>query len=102
MLSLFPPLLWLAPLGTTLLRVAVGVTFVIMVYQMYKQSKRMTEISLPMLGKPYEWLILFAAVIIGLVGVSLIVGLLTQLMALLGMLIVIKRTYLRKYYQEIC
>jgi hypothetical protein len=102
MLSLFPEILFLAPLGTTFLRVAVGILFISMAWQMYRESRRMADVQLPLIGQLHEFLIMLWAGFIGVVGLALVVGVMTQIAALAGMLILIKRTVLRRYFEHIC
>lgn len=97
MLSLFPQILFLEPLGITLLRVTVAIAFLSIAYIQFTRREEISHDGLPVVGSGTVWVNISAAVI-GLVGTALLLGYATQLAALLGLLISIKHAILAKRY----
>jgi uncharacterized membrane protein YphA (DoxX/SURF4 family) len=90
MLSLFPGLLFLAPLATTLVRIAAGLAFACIAYRLTMTREEISHAKLPIVGHATEWMIWLAALVTFATAVLLIVGLWTQAAAILGMLIALK------------
>jgi uncharacterized membrane protein YphA (DoxX/SURF4 family) len=90
MLSLFPQILFLAPLSITLLRVSAGLLFAYLAY--YHLSNRQTvsqELS-RYVGGAGGFLALLYAVVEIAVGGALVAGALTQLAGLVGFVVALK------------
>lgn len=83
MLSLFPQILFLAPLSATILRLAAALVFLSIAYTHYVQRRELAEQSLPLVGRAL-WVVPFAIVIEILIAVSLGCGIYTQLGAVVG------------------
>jgi uncharacterized membrane protein YphA (DoxX/SURF4 family) len=98
MLSLFPQILFLSPLATTLLRIVAGLFFGYISYRMIVTRAEIERTDMPIVGQPSEWLVWFSALATLAVGILLVVGLWTQAAAILGMIIALKHTYVAKKY----
>lgn len=99
MLSLFPQLLFLAPLGITLLRIAAGLTFLSLAYWHSQRSRELSNVRFILIGKG-AWIVYAAILFEAVVGAALIAGYLTQLAALLGTLMAIKCIVWRGRYPQ--
>lgn len=97
MLSFFPQILFLAPLGTTLLRVTVAIAFLSIAYIQFTRREEISHGGLPVVGPGIVWVNISTAVI-GLVGVALLLGYATQLAALLALGVSIKHAIFAKRY----
>ncbi len=97
MLSLFPQLLFLAPLSATILRIAVGITFLTIAYVHWKRREEISQTRFPIIGSGALW-IYIALTAETLLGAMLIVGYATQLAALLGFLMTVKHAVFAKKY----
>ena len=98
MLSLFPGILFLAPLGTALLRVVAGLYFIYAAYGMMAAKDELRSGRFPLVGHPAEWMVLGGALGTFVIGVLLVVGLWTQVAAILGALGALKfAAYVRWY-----
>lgn len=97
MLSLFPQILFLAPLGTMLLRVSVALAFLYIAYVQFKRRKEIGQIKFPIVGSGTFWADI-SAVVIAALGIALLIGYATQLVALLGLITSIKHgVFARRY-----
>lgn len=98
MLSLFPGLLFLAPLATTLVRAAAGLLFAIVAFRMVLTRDAISQARVIIIGHIPHWMVWVSAIVTFIVGILLIVGLWTQGAAIVGMLIAIKHGLgVRKY-----
>ena len=99
MLSIFPSLLILGIFAPFILRVAVGVYFFYTGYQhlQVEQGSVMREVAqkYERFAKP---IVIFAALIEIVIGLSLAVGFLTQFAALIGMIYILKLLWFKKDY----
>lgn len=102
MFSLFPEILFLAPFSATLIRLAVGIAFIGIAWRMNADAHEMARIRLPIIGQPSTSLMYLAGGIIGIVGLALVVGIYTQLMALFGVGITLVRLALGRRYDAVC
>ncbi|HEY4517005.1 MAG TPA: DoxX family membrane protein [Candidatus Paceibacterota bacterium] len=99
MLSLFPQILYLAPLGITLLRIAAGLTFLSLAYFHVMRSRELSTIRFPVVGSG-AWIVWLAIIFETLIGVALVLGIYAQLAALLGAVAAIKLLIWRKRYPQ--
>ncbi len=98
LLSLFPQMLFLAPAGTTLLRIAAALCFAYIAYDLIKRQSEITSISLPIIGRPRVWIIQISAYIVALIAILLFVGAWTQGIAILAAIAALKHVvFYRKY-----
>lgn len=98
MLSLFPQVLFLAPLVGTLLRLTVGLTILYIAYVHLVRRAELGAIRFPMIGTPGSSFIVFGAAIEIIVALALIVGYSTQAAALLALALSIKHGIYAKMY----
>jgi uncharacterized membrane protein YphA (DoxX/SURF4 family) len=103
MLNPFPEILFLDPLAPFILRTAVGIIFLLIGYSHLTKERRegiASDLRLKWgaTGTFFIWVIGIAEILSGL---SLILGLLTQIGALVGGIISIKLLWLRKTYTKI-
>ncbi len=99
MLSLFPQILFLAPLGTTLLRVAAGITLLSLAWIHYSRREELGKEDFIVIGHG-AWIPLFAALIELLVGSALTLGVYTQVAALIGALLALKQFVWQHRYPQ--
>lgn len=98
MLSLFPGLLYLAPLATALIRVAAGLTLLYVAYDLMAARGEIASTKFIIAGRVPQWLVLFGALVIFVASVLLIIGLYTQAAAIIGILFGLKdMVFARKY-----
>jgi uncharacterized membrane protein YphA (DoxX/SURF4 family) len=86
MLSIFPGILFLAPLAVTLLRVTAGLTMLYASYRLFDKRGTLSRIKFPIIGHPATGLLVFGALATFVIGGLLFVGLYTQVAAILGVL----------------
>ena len=98
MLSLFPQLLFLAPLGTTLVRIAAGICVLYIGYRVVTEKDLYAQEHFPIVGHPAAWMLWIAAVITLVTGALITIGLYTQGAAILGALIGIKIAIFNRRY----
>ena len=101
MLSLFPGLLYLAPLATTLVRVAAGLSLLYMAYQFVLLRGEIARTKVVLVGHVPQWLTLFGALVIFVAGILLCVGLYTQAAAIVGMIVGLKHVIFARKYPHI-
>ena len=101
MLSLFPQILFLAPAGTALLRIAAGLAYLYVAYFLWSEQKALAQERLPLIGSLPPWLASIASLLFAAIGVLLIVGLWTQCAALLAALASLKGALFAKKYPRI-
>ena len=99
MLSLFPQILFLAPLGVTLLRIAAAVVFLLGGYTHITQRRELSRINFMIIGGGV-WIPLFTACIELAVGGLLAAGLYTQIAALFGALLALKYFVWKRRYSS--
>ena len=97
MLSLFPQILFLAPLGTTILRVAVALTFLAIAYIHIQRRGEIEQMRVPLIGRFGSW-IYFSIVIEAVIGMALLIGYAVQVTALLAMIVCIKQAVFAKRF----
>ena len=90
MLSLLPQLLFLAPLGTTLLRVVVACYFAYIAWFLTKNQPEITHMHLSLIGHAPAWILWLSALIMATIAALLFVGAWTQVIAILGAIITLK------------
>lgn len=102
MLNIFPDLLFLQILAPFLLRVAIGVMFIWIGYSyLFKDREALIlQVSkrFPKLGK---FSVLSGGVFEIITGVFLVAGLLTQIAAIVGVLIAIDALFVKFFYKEL-
>ena len=101
MLSLFPQLLFLAPAGTALLRVAAGLAFVYMAYYLWNNASAVAQERLPVIGTCPPWIASIGSSLMAIVGLLLVFGAWTQAAALLGAIVALKGAFLAKRYPSL-
>ena len=101
MLSLFPGLLFLAPLATMLLRVFAGLFFVYVAYRMVVTRGEITNARVIIVGHIRDWMVWVSAFVTFVVGILLIIGAWTQAAAIVGMLISFKHLLGVRSYRAI-
>lgn len=101
MLSLFPQLLFLAPAGTTLLRVVAAIYFAYMAWYFWQEHDRFNGMPAPIVGQIRPWMIIFGDVVLSVVAVLLALGAWTQAVAILGGLSIIKQLIFYSRYKDV-
>jgi len=99
MLSLFPQILFLAPLGLTLIRVSAGITFLWLAYWHGSREHELRSVRFPVVGRG-AWIVWVSVAWEVAVGAALIVGFYAQLAALLGALSAVKFLLWRTRYPQ--
>jgi len=99
MLSLFPQLLFLAPTGTSLLRIAAGLTYLFLAYWHGKKIRELSDVKFIVVGKG-TWIIYVAILFEGITGALLFTGYLTQAAAIAGALMALKSLIWSKRYPQ--
>ena len=98
MLSLFPQILFLAPLSITLLRVVTALYFGYIAWHLVRKQDEIAHTPMPLVGMPKIWMVTFSAVVVGAIGISLFVGTWSQASALLGAIVVLKHLIFYKRF----
>ena len=101
MLLLFPHLLDYQFFVPTLLRVAAGLFFAYIAYQMFVTRDEITRARVIIVGHIRNWMVWVSALVTLAVGILLFVGLWTQAAAIVGMLISLKHGFGVKKYSAI-
>ncbi len=89
MLSLFPEILFLAPMGVALLRITAGLTFLSLGYWRTRKLHELSHVRFPFVGSG-TWLVVVLICIEGATGAALLVGHFAQLAAIFGALLALK------------
>ena len=89
MLSLFPQILFLAPLSATILRIAAALVFAYVAWRQIAQRETIAQTRSPVVGSGM-WIVWFSTLSEGVVALGLFLGLFTQLCALVGFIIALK------------
>ena len=100
-LSLFPSLFYLAPLSATIIRLGAGIAFFYIGYVLILNRREITQITLPFIGYPAQWMIVVSGVITILDGLALIIGFGTQAAAIIGIIIALKHLLLPRTYESV-
>ena len=82
MLSLFPQLLFLAPLAIAVLRIIVGLFFLYMAYHVLMHAESIQKERFPLIGRMPGWLIWIGSAVLACIAALLIIGAWTQACAL--------------------
>jgi uncharacterized membrane protein YphA (DoxX/SURF4 family) len=90
MLSLFPQILWLAPLGTALLRISVGLVFLLIGLDHWRRRGELSKADFILVGHGM-WIPMLAALIELAVALCLFLGAYTQVAAIFGALLALKQ-----------
>ena len=99
MLSIFPQLLFLSPLGVTILRICASVAFAVIAYRMVRDEKKIENTSFVLIGKPASWMVWLSSTISGVIAIALFIGYATQPFSILGALLAAKHlACYRKYH----
>lgn len=101
MLSFFPQILFLAPLGITFLRIGAAIAFAVIAYRIIQSEEHIEDTSFPLIGKPASWMVWLTAIINAVIAISLFMGYATQIMALVGALSATKHLVFYKKYRAI-
>lgn len=101
LLTLFPQLLFLAPAGTTLLRIAAAICFAYMVRYFWMRNKELAEIQVPIVGHLQPWMIAISEGVASVVAVFLFFGVWTQITALVGAIMVAKQLFFFRQYRSV-
>ena len=101
MLSLFPQILFLGPLGITLIRVAVGLMVVYIGYSLFEESSVVAREKFFIIGRCPAWLAKTGGVVQIVVGLFLVIGLWTQAAAILAGILALKCLIWGKRYEKI-
>lgn len=92
----FPQLFFLAPLYVPLLlRVAVALIFFYIAWHTYARRAEIAEVGLPVVGRA-TWAVWFAVIVEVLIGLCLLFGYYTQIVALVAALAAIKFFVLKR------
>lgn len=99
MLSLFPQLLFLSPLGITIMRLCAAVAFVVIAYRMIRTEEKIEGTSFILIGKPASWMVWFPALVSAIIAIMLGIGYWTQPAAIVGIILAGKHlVFYRKYH----
>ncbi len=98
MLSLFPQILFLAPLGTAIIRIAAGITFLYLAHFYFYDREAVSRTRVPVIGQVPQWLLIVGSIIMLGTGAALVVGAWTQLAALIGAVAALKCSIFAKRY----
>jgi uncharacterized membrane protein YphA (DoxX/SURF4 family) len=101
MLSLFPGILYLAPLATTLIRVAAGLMFLYIAWRMISTRDEISKTKVIIVGYIRPWMVWLSVIVTLVVGILLVIGLWTQAAAIVGMLIALKHGLGVRNYSDI-
>lgn len=97
MLSLFPQILFLAPFGTTLLRIAAGAVILLLAWKHFREREKLAGVPFVIIGKG-AWIPLLAALVELATAAGLILGIYTQAAAIFGMLLALKSIVWKRRY----
>lgn len=96
MLSVFPQILFLAPLSATLLRIAAALTFAYVIWKQAEHREDLARTRFPIVGSGM-WIVWLSMFIEGGIALALFVGIYTQVAALLGAIAAAKYVLWKKY-----
>jgi hypothetical protein len=101
MLSLFPQILFLAPSGTALLRVAAAICFAHIAWDLIRRQVEISQADIMIIGHAKAWMVQLSASIIAVMALFLLVGAWVQIVALVGVIVVIKHLAFFRHHQTI-
>jgi len=99
--SVFPGLFFLSPFAATLLRVAAAYAFLYIANSIVHDRREIVRERFPIIGHPHIWMVWTSAILIGLIGCLLAVGLYTQVVAIVGMITALKHGIFARRYPSI-
>jgi hypothetical protein len=94
-------MLYLAPLSTSMIRVAVAVALIYIAYRVFATSREIMAVEFPIVGHMRSWMVTVGASASCLIGVALFVGAWTQPLAILAAMIATKHAYWSRVYPGI-
>jgi len=97
MLSLFPQILFLSPLGTALVRVVAGIVVLSLAWNHYKNRGELSTMRFIVIGGGM-WVPILAAIVEAATGAALVVGLYTQAAAIIGAILALKSLVWKRRY----
>lgn len=97
MLTIFPQLLFLTPLAIALLRVVAGLTIMYAGYGLSTKSTQLENVRMPIIGHPRGWMLMFGAFASFGIGIFILLGLYTQIAAIVGAVAAAKYGFLYWY-----
>jgi len=100
MLSIFPQLLFLAPIASTLLRASAGLVFVYLAYVHFTNRRKAAEELSTLIGGA-DFICVVYSVLEAVIGFALIAGFRAQLVALVGFIVAIKVLLIRRSLKEL-
>ena len=98
---LFYQISFLTSFSPTLLRIVAGAYFAYIAWFLFKNESRITNTSLPFVGKPRAWMVSLSAGVVTMIATMLIIGYETRLAALLAALVTMKHLYGLKKFPQI-
>ncbi len=98
-LSLFPQLFFLSPLSATLLRLAAAIVIGQLAYFYWSHRDTLAQVDVMIVGRT-KWIPLMAAIFSVIVSLGLLLGLYTQLAAILGAVSALKALIWKRRYPE--
>lgn len=101
MLSLLPQIMFLAPAGTTLLRLAAAFCFGYMAWYFWQKKDALQAVAIPIIGHMRYWMILVSIAVTALSALLLLLGARTQVVAIVGTLICLKHLFYFRRYRDI-
>ena len=93
MLSLFPQILFIAPLAITLLRIVLALYLLFIAWHIVRHQDDLAQVRVPIFGHAHAWMLMASATAIGAIAVLLLVGAWTQVVAILALLVVLKHLF---------
>ena len=101
MLNPLPQLLTYAFFAPTLIRITVALVLLFVVWRMHETKSAILATTLPIVGKPAEWMLLLSMAIMILTSAALFFGYYTQIAALAGMVLALKHGLFAKRYPTV-
>jgi len=101
MLSLFPELLFLAPIAVALLRVITGIYVCLIGWNLFVARRTTARETFPLIGHPPAWVLAIATTGFALCGIVLVIGAWTQAVALLAALGCLKLAILSRTHPSL-
>jgi hypothetical protein len=101
MLSLFPQILFLAPAGTTLLRIAAAICFAYMAWYYLRERNNLAGLNVPIVGHFRPWMVTVGGVLIALISILLFVGVWTQAVAIVAAVGALKHIVFYRGYHAV-
>jgi uncharacterized membrane protein YphA (DoxX/SURF4 family) len=98
MLNPFPDFLMYGFFAPTLLRIAAAMALFYIAYSIMTNRDKLAELKVPIIGHYRPWMAIISGAVTTLVALSLFVGYLTQIGAILGAVIGLKQAIFAKRY----